>query len=138
RVFFHAEKVGYMLTWLSGPVPVFAAGLLSGVLLMIAFRPHGGRDDSAAAPGVRQGGGPDPESRSVQPPDGADSPSPPRDSPSRRLPPLVLLPAVLVLATVPAPQARAADTDSAVATSGAFSSRAEFLPRADQPFGSGA
>ncbi|WP_051027185.1 hypothetical protein [Nocardia higoensis] len=140
RVFFHAEKVGYMLTWLSGPAAVFAAGLFSGVLLMIAFCPRGRRDDDPPAPpDVRQAPGPDPGLRSARPPGSADSASPRGGSPSHRLPPLVLLPAaVLVLATVPAPQARAADTDSAVVTSAAFSSRTEFLPRADQPFSSGA
>ncbi|OZF51760.1 signal peptidase I [Rhodococcus sp. 14-2470-1b] len=41
RVLFSVPKLGYVVTWLSSPVAVFAGGLMVGVLLMIAWRPHG-------------------------------------------------------------------------------------------------
>nr|WP_256985365.1 signal peptidase I [Rhodococcus sp. 06-1059B-a] len=40
RVLFSVPKLGYAVTWLSGPVAVFAGGVLVGVLLMVAFRPR--------------------------------------------------------------------------------------------------
>ncbi|MBY6530757.1 signal peptidase I, partial [Rhodococcus sp. BP-258] len=42
RVLFSVPKLGYAVTWLSGPVAVFAGGVFVGVLLMIAFRPRDG------------------------------------------------------------------------------------------------
>ncbi|OAK56411.1 signal peptidase I [Rhodococcoides kyotonense] len=42
RVLFSVPKLGYVVTWLSGPVAVFAGGVFVGVLLMIAFRPRDG------------------------------------------------------------------------------------------------
>ena len=41
RVVFSVPNLGYVVTWLSGPVAVFAGGVLVGALLMIAFRPEG-------------------------------------------------------------------------------------------------
>ncbi|MGA9871016.1 MAG: signal peptidase I, partial [Rhodococcus sp. (in: high G+C Gram-positive bacteria)] len=43
RVIFSVPKLGYIVTWLSGPVAVFTGGVLVGVLLMIAWRPSGAR-----------------------------------------------------------------------------------------------
>ncbi|KAA0925379.1 signal peptidase I [Rhodococcus sp. ANT_H53B] len=40
RVLVSAPKLGYVVTWLSGPVAVFAGGVLVGVLLMVAWRPR--------------------------------------------------------------------------------------------------
>ncbi|MCJ0891373.1 signal peptidase I [Rhodococcus sp. ARC_M5] len=40
RVLVSAPKLGYVVTWLSGPVAAFAGGVLVGVLLMVAWRPR--------------------------------------------------------------------------------------------------
>lgn len=39
RVFFHMERLGYAVSWLSSPAAAFLGGLLVGVLLMVGFRP---------------------------------------------------------------------------------------------------
>lgn len=39
RVFFHVERLGYAVSWLSSPSAAFLGGLLVGALLMIGFRP---------------------------------------------------------------------------------------------------
>lgn len=39
RVFFHVERLGYVVSWLSSPAAAFLGGLLAGVLLMVGFRP---------------------------------------------------------------------------------------------------
>jgi signal peptidase len=39
RVFFHVERLGYAVSWLSSPTAAFLGGLLVGVLLMVGFRP---------------------------------------------------------------------------------------------------
>lgn len=49
RIFFSVPKLGYAVTWLSGPVAVFAGGVLVGVLLMIAWKPRGRNDTEAVA-----------------------------------------------------------------------------------------
>nr|WP_296773199.1 signal peptidase I [Rhodococcus sp. (in: high G+C Gram-positive bacteria)] len=44
RVLFSVPKLGYAVTWLSGPVAVFVGGVLVGILLMIAWKPQGRTD----------------------------------------------------------------------------------------------
>lgn len=39
RVLFSMNKLGYLVSWASGPIGVFLGGVLAGILLMIAFRP---------------------------------------------------------------------------------------------------
>lgn len=46
RILFSVNRLGYVATWLSGPVAVFAGGVLVGVLLMVAWRPDGPRRTS--------------------------------------------------------------------------------------------
>ncbi|MFC3964957.1 hypothetical protein [Nocardia jiangsuensis] len=108
RVFFHAEKLGYALAWLASPTAVFLGGTFTGVLLAIAFRPR------RRSPRV----------------DG-------------RHPTTTLVVAAVLLGAggfAHAPPAQAqppAGTDAAAATSGALSSRAEFVPRLNQAFTGG-
>ncbi len=49
RVLFSVPKLGYAVTWLSGPVAVFAGGVLVGVLMMIAWRPRGRGDANGSS-----------------------------------------------------------------------------------------
>lgn len=48
RVFFHVERLGYAVSWLSSPSASFLGGLLVGVLLMIGFRPTMARGSEGA------------------------------------------------------------------------------------------
>ncbi|KQU56573.1 hypothetical protein ASG84_19925 [Rhodococcus sp. Leaf278] len=50
RVIYSVPKLGYAVTWLSGPVAVFIGGILVGVLLMLAFRPASRRDTEPDTP----------------------------------------------------------------------------------------
>ncbi|WP_235871300.1 signal peptidase I, partial [Rhodococcus spongiicola] len=43
RVFFSVPGLGYAVAWLSTPVAIFLGGALVGSLMVIAFRPTGGR-----------------------------------------------------------------------------------------------
>lgn len=53
RVFFHVERLGYVVSWLSSPAAAFLGGLLVGVLLMIGFRPaFAATSDAAAGDGI--------------------------------------------------------------------------------------
>lgn len=52
RILFSVNRLGYVATWLSGPVAVFAGGVLVGVLLMVAWRPDGPRRTSRVDPEV--------------------------------------------------------------------------------------
>lgn len=45
RVYFDLPKVGYVISWLSGPIGTFGGGLLAGGLLLLVFRP--GRSGTA-------------------------------------------------------------------------------------------
>lgn len=56
RVLFSVPKLGYVVTWLSSPVAVFAGGLLVGVLLMIAWRPDSRKPVSDTNPDERPSG----------------------------------------------------------------------------------
>lgn len=47
RVCVHAPALGYVAGWMSGKPVIFLAGLLSGVLLMLAFGPARSRDHSS-------------------------------------------------------------------------------------------
>lgn len=102
RVFVDVPTLGYAVTWLSGPIAVFAGGVLVGILLMIAWRPRSGRDTSDSAATDR------------------DSP-PGRHS---RTPSALLIVTALVGATAmvssQTPTTLAALTDSASAASGSF------------------
>ncbi len=51
RVLFDIPKAGYVVNWLSGPVGIFAGGLLAGLLVLTAFGP-GTRNQSK--PGARR------------------------------------------------------------------------------------
>lgn len=51
RVLFDIPKAGYVVSWLSGPVGIFAGGLLAGLLILTAFGP-GTRNQSK--PGARK------------------------------------------------------------------------------------
>ncbi|MGB3167852.1 MAG: signal peptidase I, partial [Rhodococcus sp. (in: high G+C Gram-positive bacteria)] len=44
RVVVSVPKLGYAVTWLSGPVAVFLGGVFVGVLIMIAWRPRADED----------------------------------------------------------------------------------------------
>ncbi|MCZ4080476.1 signal peptidase I [Rhodococcus sp. H36-A4] len=46
RILFSVNRLGYVVTWLSGPVAVFGGGVLVGVLLMVAWRPGGAQAKS--------------------------------------------------------------------------------------------
>lgn len=48
RVFAHAPALGYVAAWMSGKTAIFLAGLLSGMLLMLAFGPSRVRDGSTS------------------------------------------------------------------------------------------
>ncbi|ORI18646.1 signal peptidase I [Rhodococcus sp. 1163] len=52
RILFSVNRLGYVVTWLSGPVAVFAGGVLVGVLLMVAWRPGGLQPTSRVDPEV--------------------------------------------------------------------------------------
>ena len=65
RVFFSVGKLGYAVTWLSGPVAVFIGGIAVGVLLMTAF----GFRRSTVEPSAR----PDDDDRPQEPPSGRHS-----------------------------------------------------------------
>ncbi|ORI19339.1 signal peptidase I [Rhodococcus sp. 1168] len=52
RILFSVNRLGYVATWLSGPVAVFAGGVLVGVLLMVAWRPGGLQRTSRVDPEV--------------------------------------------------------------------------------------
>ncbi|MGB6274794.1 MAG: signal peptidase I [Rhodococcus sp. (in: high G+C Gram-positive bacteria)] len=65
RVFFSVGKLGYAVTWLSGPVAVFIGGIAVGVLLMTAF---GFRRPTVESPAQ-----PDDDDRLQEPPSGRHS-----------------------------------------------------------------
>ena len=50
RVLFSMNKLGYLVSWASGPIGVFLGGVLAGILLMIAFRPGGPRPNRPEPP----------------------------------------------------------------------------------------
>ena len=50
RILFSVDKLGYAVSWASGPIGVFLGGVLAGILLMIAFRPGGPRPNRPAPP----------------------------------------------------------------------------------------
>ncbi|MFE4498691.1 signal peptidase I [Rhodococcus sp. NPDC056743] len=50
RILFSVDKLGYVVSWLSGPIGVFLGGVLAGILLTIAFRPGGPRPNRPAPP----------------------------------------------------------------------------------------
>ncbi|MEH6796818.1 MAG: signal peptidase I [Rhodococcus sp. (in: high G+C Gram-positive bacteria)] len=109
RVFFSVGKLGYAVTWLSGPVAVFLGGIAVGALLMTAF---GFRRSSVDSPSK-----PDEEDRLQEPPSGRHSA--PKHGASR-------LSVVLALAAISAvgisasntPTTLAAGQDTATALSG--------------------
>lgn len=39
RLFFHVERLGYLVSWLTSSIATFLGGLLVGILLMVGFRP---------------------------------------------------------------------------------------------------
>lgn len=47
-VFFHVERLGYVVSWLSSPIATFLGGLAVGVLLMLGFRPTVESDSEGA------------------------------------------------------------------------------------------
>ncbi|WP_415973030.1 S24/S26 family peptidase [Rhodococcus sp. 077-4] len=103
RVVASVPKLGYAVSWLSGPVAVFAGGVLVGVLLMVAWSPRRGRTITAEPEGGEQ--------------------DRPRGRHSRT--PLTVLIAVATLGAVGLSSAQTPTTlaqlgDSAVATSGVF------------------
>lgn len=51
RVLFDVPRLGYVVSWLSGPIGIFAGGLLAGLLVLTAFGP-GTRNQSK--PGTRR------------------------------------------------------------------------------------
>lgn len=65
RVFFSVGKLGYAVTWLSGPVAVFIGGIAVGVLLMTAFGFRRSTVESSAQP--------DDDDRPQEPPSGRHS-----------------------------------------------------------------
>ncbi|MDZ7910289.1 MAG: signal peptidase I, partial [Rhodococcus sp. (in: high G+C Gram-positive bacteria)] len=65
RVFFSVGKLGYAVTWLSGPVAVFIGGIAVGVLLMTAF---GFRRSTVESPAQ-----PEDDDRLQEPPSGRHS-----------------------------------------------------------------
>ena len=65
RVFFSVGKLGYAVTWLSGPVAVFIGGIAVGALLMTAF---GFRRSAVESPAQ-----PDDDDRLQEPPSGRHS-----------------------------------------------------------------
>lgn len=46
RVFFHVERLGYVVSWFSSAGAAFLGGVIVGVLLMVGFRPTPVRGDS--------------------------------------------------------------------------------------------
>ncbi|WP_230597363.1 signal peptidase I [Rhodococcoides fascians] len=111
RVFFSVGKLGYAVTWLSGPVAVFIGGIAVGALLMTAF---GVRRSTEEAPAQ-----PDDDDRRQEPRSGRHSA--PKHGASR-------LGVVLALAAISAvgisasntPTTLAAGQDKATALSGTF------------------
>ncbi|MDI9898120.1 signal peptidase I [Rhodococcus sp. IEGM 1381] len=100
RVIFSVPKLGYAVTWLTGPVAVFIGGILVGVLLMLAFRP---------------------ESRREAEPDGVQPEGTPRARHSKS--PLTVVLAIAAVSAVgisasSTPTTLAAGTDTATALSG--------------------
>ena len=59
RVVFSVPKLGYAVTWLSGPVAVFLGGVFVGVLIMIAWRPRADEDRDREDRGTDEPGGRD-------------------------------------------------------------------------------
>ncbi|MDV8024341.1 S24/S26 family peptidase [Rhodococcus sp. IEGM 1330] len=103
RVVASVPKLGYAVSWLSGPVAVFAGGVLVGVLLMVAWSPGRGRTITAEPEGGEQ--------------------DRPRGRHSRT--PLTMMIAVATLSAVGLSSTHVPTTlaqlgDSAVATSGEF------------------
>lgn len=56
RVFFDVPVVGYVLSYASGPVGVFATGVVAALLVWLIFRPTGRRGGARRAPGRRKSG----------------------------------------------------------------------------------
>ncbi|MFI8569288.1 signal peptidase I [Rhodococcus sp. NPDC078407] len=118
RVFFSVGKLGYAVTWLSGPVAVFIGGIAVGALLMTAF----GFRRSAESPAQS-----DEEDRLQEPPSGRHSA--PKHGASR-------LGVVLALAAISAvgisasntPTTLAAGQDTATAVSGTITTAPPLLP----------
>ncbi|MBJ7352201.1 MAG: signal peptidase I [Rhodococcus sp.] len=54
RVVASVPRLGYAVSWLSGPVAVFAGGVLVGVLLMVAWSPGRGRTITGEPEGGQQ------------------------------------------------------------------------------------
>ncbi|CCQ14926.1 putative integral membrane protein [Rhodococcus sp. AW25M09] len=110
RVIFSVPKLGYAVTWLSGPVAVFLGGILVGVLLMLAFRP---------------------ESRREAEPDGVQPEGAPRPRHSKS--PLTVVLAIAAVSAVGisasnTPTTLAAGVDTATALSGTFTTAPPLLP----------
>ncbi|MEK8069968.1 signal peptidase I [Rhodococcoides navarretei] len=115
RVFFSVGKLGYAVTWLSGPVAVFLGGIAVGALLMTAF----GFRRSAGEPAVGPAGPPDDEDGSEQSQSGRHS------APRRGASTLSVVLALTAISAVGisasnTPTTLAAGQDTATALSGAI------------------
>lgn len=113
RVVFSVPKLGYAVTWLSGPAAVFLGGVFVGVLIMIAWRPG---DKSDRDKGDRDG----------------DDPTGPRRGASLTAVLAIGTVAVLGLAGTNTPTL-AAWNDTAAATSGTFTTGLPPVPVPGDP-----
>lgn len=114
RVFFDVPGVGYLITWLSGPIAIFLGGVLAGVLLMIAFR----RKPSDAS-----------AESSDEPP--AQAARPTKRGGQRSMTPVAVLLAIACTTGIGASgveNTQAAFTDDASAGSGGFSTTSTAVP----------
>lgn len=104
RVFFHVEKLGYAVVWLSSPPAVFVGGILVGLLVAVAVKPdwldhrRRAREQRGGSPALTAGA--------------------------------VLAAAALTLTgVVRVPTTAAAYADTATAVTGGLGTKAAFVPR---------
>ncbi|MFM1722043.1 hypothetical protein ABEU20_000583 [Rhodococcus sp. PAM 2766] len=104
KVFFHVEKLGYAVVWLSGPQAVFAGGILVGLLIAVAVKPDW-LDRRRDAPEERGG------------------------SPALTAGAVLAAVTLTLVGVVRVPSTAAAYADTATGVTGGFGTKAAFVPR---------